>query len=612
MDRDNTTSQSPFAHLILTAAALYAYLCLPRAVLYVIAPSSELQLTRGFIDLTLAYTGVLIGIYALAAAYGSSWMRAAMRIWWHVEFVLRSVEAVLLYRFGIGYSPLVLYHVDRVSLCLALAQGWPGALAITATVASVDWMFRRLPPPAAGHRSQWPARVAVAFLLVFGVRSVFVLYRERRRLPQEFATASLAENWVRYARTDRGAERLSLTAAEHARLDTIGIRFNTHARLITRPLHTRNLITIYLEGFQANFTQAGGNLSYPGLTPNLDRFASTSHFYGRFYNAVTPTINSLVSSQCGILSQVENDELDVDRGYTRNLSCLSDILHDAGYHQVFLGGADSGFSGKGLFLDAHRYDEVWGWERWNHTAAYGRNAWGLQDTDLMREAAARLPELRANGPFHLTILTVNTHQPGFVAADCPAYLAGRLMLNAIHCTDHAIGMLMETLEAGGYLEDTVVIMMGDHTMFPSPESAEALGPLSAGWFGRVFMAMYQPEPEGSVRAQVDMAGYTPDLAPTALDALGFHPVPEFPVGRSLLGPDNPARVLVAPRYQVIDGRMIPERPGLTDDCSKEMVVRSVMNDSASAFGDCERDKIIAFLNQSLLAPIDLVFERRTN
>jgi hypothetical protein len=154
--------------------------------------------------------------------------------------------------------------------------------------------------------------------------------------------------------------------------------------------------------------------------------------------------------------------------------------------------------------------------------------------------------------------------------------------------------------------------MGDHTMFPEPGECGGARPLSAGWFGRVFMAMYQPKPEGSVPAQVDIPGYTPDLAPTALEALGFRPVPEFPVGRSLLGPGNPARVLVAPRYQVIDGRMIPERPGLTDGCSQEMVARSVMNDSARAFGDCERDKIIAFLNQSLLAPIDLVFERRTN
>ena len=67
---------------------------------------------------------------------------------------------------------------------------------------------------------------------------------------------------------------------------------------------------------------------------------------------------------------MENNALDTDRGYTRNLACLSDVLHDAGYHQEFLGGADSGFSGKRLFLKAHHVDDVWGWERWGKKPVY--------------------------------------------------------------------------------------------------------------------------------------------------------------------------------------------------------------------------------------------------
>ena len=81
-----------------------------------------------------------------------------------------------------------------------------------------------------------------------------------------------------------------------------------------------------------------------------------------------------------------------DRLVTSITNCLEPelpvghLLPTPGYRQVFLGGADSGFSGKRLFLDAHgvRLDDL-GWERWNHTAAYGANAWGLHDTDLMRE-----------------------------------------------------------------------------------------------------------------------------------------------------------------------------------------------------------------------------------
>ena len=89
-------------------------------------------------------------------------------------------------------------------------------------------------------------------------------------------------------------------------------------------------------------------------------------------------------------------------------------------------------------------------------------------------------------------MTVNTHQPGYPEAGCPEYRHDRRMLNAIHCTDTAIGMLMDALERGGYLRNTAVVVMGDHMMFPSPENAEALGPASAGWFGKVFMSIYWP------------------------------------------------------------------------------------------------------------------------
>ena len=127
-----------------------------------------------------------------------------------------------------------------------------------------------------------------------------MLYRERRRAPEDFAAASLALNWRTYLEEQGGFERVSLSDAERNYLRTLGIgpgrlrRPQVPPRTPERPL---NLITIYLEGFQANFTQAGHS-PFPGLTPNLDRFAARSLFMSSFYNAVTPTINALISSQC--------------------------------------------------------------------------------------------------------------------------------------------------------------------------------------------------------------------------------------------------------------------------------------------------------------------------
>jgi phosphoglycerol transferase MdoB-like AlkP superfamily enzyme len=456
----------------------------------------------------------------------------------------------------------------------------------------------------------WPvlntgARIALVVMLLFSVRCTYVLARERRRAPEDFAAASLVLNWQNYLDERSGFERVSLSAAERNYLRTIGIglgRLSLPAIHPHKPDQPLNLITIYLEGFQANFTEAGHS-PYRGLTPNLDRFASRALVMSSFYNAVTPTINALISSQCGILAQVENDALETDRGYTRNLICLPDVLHEAGYHQEFLGGADSGFAGKRLFLKAHHYDDVWGWERWGENEVYSqegrRNAWGLHDTDLIREAIVKLPSLAAHPPFHLSLLTVNTHQPGYQAVDCPEYQHDQIMLNAIHCTDHAIGMLMAALEAGGYLKNTAIIVMGDHTMFPTPESAEALGPMASDWFGKVFMAISWPA--GPRPGRIESPAYTPDFAPMALDVLGFRPLPRFAFGRSPISAPDPRRTLVAAHFQILNGVMIPPHPTMDDECAPEILAHTTLNPASSAISPCGREKIIESIEEQLLS-----------
>jgi phosphoglycerol transferase MdoB-like AlkP superfamily enzyme len=591
------------------ALLVYAYLCVPRACLVLRVPSSELQLTWGFYDQTLAYVGVLLGLYHLLRLTAPPTLRRVLIriliVWIHFDFLVRCGEAALMYQFDIGYSSLFFYHLQAESIRLALTQYWTIVLAAAVIVVAVDWVFRISLPAR-----PWPPRSTAAWflatvMLLFGLRCTFVLARERGRVQEDFAVASLAMNGKTYLDERQNFTRVSLTDGERRYLGTIGIGLGRLRRppVLSRPPAKRlNLITIYLEGFQANFTEAGKG-PFQALTPNLDRFASQSLFLSNFYNAVTPTINALVSSQCGILSQVENTSLDTDRGYTRNLSCLSDVLHDAGYHQEFLGGADSGFSGKRLFLNAHHFDEVWGWERWGKTPVYAdegrRNAWGLNDTDLMREAVARLPQLAAHPPFHLSLLTVNTHEPGFQAPDCAEYRPGRTMLNAIHCSDHAVGLLLDALRTGGYLENTAIVIMGDHMMFPSPESAEALGPAAAGWFGKVFMAVYWPG--GPMPGRIDTASYTPDFAPIALDVLGFRPIARFPFGRSPISAPDPRKTLVAAHFQIWNGNMVPPNPTMDDGCQIEMLMHTTLYPDSQPLSPCGREKILHSVEEELLA-----------
>ena len=388
-----------FIRVVGQFAAIFGYLCLPQVWLSAWAPQAEMNLTWGFWDQTLAWTSVVLALFSTLTLTEP---RVATRIilrYLHIEFALRALEAGLIYSVGIGYSPLFFQHFTPETVRLALTVYWQRVGFLFGLGLAGHVFLRRLFAPREEHRG-WPERLAFILVVAFGLRSLFVLYRERERLPEDFPLVAFALNLRTYVNRSYGEEPAP-TEAERAFIRQKGLA-DRASRPSSRVIGDArfNLITIYLEGFQNNFT-AAGHSPFDGLTPHLDRFAARFTRFDNFYNAVTPTINALVSSQCGIVSQLENSELDVDRGYTRDVECLPDVLHAVGYYQVFMGGANSGFSGKRSFLVAHHFDEVWGWEDWRRSPHERDRAhvWGLHDTDLVGKAISRLHDLRARPRF---------------------------------------------------------------------------------------------------------------------------------------------------------------------------------------------------------------------
>ena len=592
--------------LIVVPALLFAYLSLPRALLISAAPDSELGFSLGYADLTLAYVFLLTGVHLALQSIRLPAVTDLLLGWCHLDVLVRAVEAVLLRDFAVGYSPLVFAHLETDSFELAAVRYWPILLLGIGMMATAHMGMRRLIP---GRMSDGPGRRLVAVLLVLlVVRSGFVLIKERRRLPRgDFAVAALAVNAYTYYLLNPFGEDIPFTGGERQVLAELNLDFSRPPAALRQDYRhkgaakngTPNLILVYVEGLQANLTRSGGS-PYPGLTPHLDRFAARFVRADRFFNGATPTINALISSQCGILPKISNDRLRVDRGYGRNLVCLSDILAAAGYHQVFMGGANSAFSGKELFLRSHGYDEIWGWRQWRQRDEYRakRHEWGLHDTDLAREALDVLSRLVAHKPFQLTLLTVNTHPPGYRAPECPEYRSGHRLLNAFHCTDHALGILLDGIEARGFLSDTVVVVIGDHPVFPSPANQAALGSAVPAWYGAIYFAYSAPEV--SHARVIETAGYTPDLAPTVLDLLGLGKRSRFLFGRSLVSGRAGQTRLIAPDFEVIDGKMVPAMPSLATACPADQLRRTILQGGGPPLSECERRKIFALQERWLL------------
>lgn len=298
---------------------------------------------------------------------------------------------------------------------------------------------------------------------------------------------------------------------------------------LSRP-SPRNVITIYLESGEAAYQDAsrfGSN-----LLASVDTATAGWHDYAlRQYHGGGWTMAGMVSTQCGVpLKHLlsAGPASGTVSGYLSGATCLGDILAANGYTSAFLGGADSGFAGKGTLFTEHGYRIDKGladWKAAGEGAPY-LSAWGLADSHLMRQAESTVEELRASGnPFNLTLLTLDTHEPPGLFPDCTVPGAEPMSV-AVTCSSRAVASFIDYLREHHVLDDTVVIVMGDHLKMLAPRGAYA-AELASVPDRRVFMKVWSPDPVVFDRKDADQLS----VLPTTLELLGF----TVPQGRAGLG-----------------------------------------------------------------------------
>lgn len=293
----------------------------------------------------------------------------------------------------------------------------------------------------------------------------------------------------------------------------------------------RNLITIYLESGETAYqdvSRFGSNLlaSVDAATVGWKDYALRQYHGGGW------TMAGMVGTQCGVplkhlLGQGPGAP-GAASGYLTGATCLGDLLAGHGYTSAYVGGADSGFAGKGAFFTDHGYRIDKGLSDWK-AAGEGApylSAWGLADSHLMRHAEQTLETLRASGkPFNLTMLTLDTHEPPGLFPDCTVP-GVEPMSEAITCSSRAVASFIDYLRQHHVLDDTVVMVMGDHLKMLAPRGAYA-AELGSVADRRVFMKVWSPDPVVFNRAGADQLS----VLPTTLELLGF----SVPQGRAGLG-----------------------------------------------------------------------------
>ncbi|MGZ3181935.1 MAG: sulfatase-like hydrolase/transferase [Telluria sp.] len=291
----------------------------------------------------------------------------------------------------------------------------------------------------------------------------------------------------------------------------------------------KNLILVYVESLEAAYADSrlwGRDLVAPLTALGGSHFEAYRQAPGTGW-----TIAAIVSTQCGLpLERVTlfdiNTQGQMVDSFLNNATCLGDILAAHGYRNVFLGGAAEEFAGKGKFLRQHHYGEVDGKEEWLKAGLReaDMNGWGMYDADLFERARIKLDELhRAGKPFNLTVLTVDTHEPdGHLSRQCAARGYSGFE-GVITCTAEDAAAFVRFAQERGYLEDTNVVILGDHLARSNPLSAQ-LGTVAHRAIFNAFIGRDAPLPSRSQLLHFD-------LLPSILEFVGF----DLPDGRMGLG-----------------------------------------------------------------------------
>lgn len=330
----------------------------------------------------------------------------------------------------------------------------------------------------------------------------------------------------------------------HAELNQPGVTFIGKEpmdirRTVSNPgtPRTPNIVLVTIESLSGKYL--GSNGDPRNLTPNLDALRKQSLYFNNFYATGTRTDRGL---EAITLSMPPTPGRSIVKriGRESGFASLGQHLSEVGYDSVFVYGGRGYFDNMNAFFSGNGYRVV-DQTSVDESDISFKNAWGMSDEDLYRQAVKLADADHANQvPFFLQLMTTSNHRPYTYPDGKIDIKSGNGRDGAVKYTDYAIGQFLAEARKKPWFDNTLFIFVADHTAGSAGKEDLPVQNYQIPLF------IYGPKliearEEGKLASQID-------LAPTLLGLLNMSYTSTF-FGRNLLLEDNlPPRVLIG-NYQ---------------------------------------------------------------
>lgn len=254
----------------------------------------------------------------------------------------------------------------------------------------------------------------------------------------------------------------------------------------------KNIISIHCESMQ----QVNMGLSFNGqeLTPNLNKLASESLYFSNFYSQVSVGTSSDTEFTFNTSLMPTNTGTAFVSYFNREYVSIPKLLKEKGYYTFSMHANNGSYWNRNVMHESLGYDRFYSKKDYNIDEVIGL---GLSDKSFFKQSIEKIKKINAEGkPYYGTVIMLTNHTPfsdvdkygdfpvdikedlldeegnpvineetGEVEQVVYPYMEGTKLGNyfkSVHYADEALGEFLTGLEEAGLMENTVIVLYGDH------------------------------------------------------------------------------------------------------------------------------------------------------
>jgi len=223
----------------------------------------------------------------------------------------------------------------------------------------------------------------------------------------------------------------------------------------------KNLIIVQVESLE-NIV-IGKEYFGQEITPNINKLLKNS----MFFDNINEQIRYGVSSDADLLVNTSLYPIHQGSAFVRfadNMyNSLPKLLKEQGYATISIHGDDRDYWNRERAFKSIGFDKYISEEEFDHKEKHGM---GVLDKDFFNQSILEISKLKE--PYYIFMMTITSHMPFNLPEELRElniendneYTNG--YLQSIHYTDKVFGEFYSKLKENGYLNNTVLVICGDH------------------------------------------------------------------------------------------------------------------------------------------------------